>query len=161
METWFREQYSIGNVYLMWHYFHFRHPHSNGPGPSDVNYFNWLVVVVQVLGVTSIIVTAIWMGHYRGGFAWQSDPKHEFNYHPLFMVTGMVFLYADGMLDVIYKTLWNTTYWTAVLWTFRDFQKSWLLPNLPITDILYGDEKQLKKFCTFHYLAQEKKNDNL
>ncbi|XP_012942274.1 cytochrome b561 [Aplysia californica] len=71
---------------------------SNQASSADMRYFNWLVLVVQVLGVVSVVITAVWMGHYQGGFAWQSDPAREFNYHPLFMIIGMVFLYADGIL---------------------------------------------------------------
>ncbi|KAI8774587.1 cytochrome b561, partial [Biomphalaria glabrata] len=71
---------------------------SNATTAADMKYFNMLVLIVQVFGVASVVITAVWMGHFRGGFAWQSDPSHEFNYHPLFMIIGMVFLYADAIL---------------------------------------------------------------
>lgn len=70
----------------------------NQASSTDMKYFNWLVLIVQVFGVVSVVITAVWMGHYRGGFAWQEDPAHQFNYHPLFMVIGMIFLYGDGIL---------------------------------------------------------------
>jgi len=70
----------------------------NVASSADMRYFNWLVLLTQLVGVASVVITAVWMGHFRGGFAWQSDPDHQFNYHPLFMVIGMVFLYADGIL---------------------------------------------------------------
>ncbi|KAL8586024.1 hypothetical protein ACOMHN_045410 [Nucella lapillus] len=65
---------------------------------TDLRFFNGLVVVAQVFGLLAVVLVAVWMGHFEGGFAWQSDPNHQFNLHPLFMVIGMVFLYADGIL---------------------------------------------------------------
>lgn len=59
--------------------------------------FAWLVGASQVLGLTSVVLTGVWMGHYRGGFAWDGSAQ-EFNLHPLCMVLGLVFLHGDGKL---------------------------------------------------------------
>lgn len=67
--------------------------------------FKPLTIVMEILGATLIILVAVWCNNYRGGFAWRSDPKLEFNWHPLLMVIGFVFLYANGML--IYRTQRN------------------------------------------------------
>ena len=33
----------------------------------------------------------------RGGFAWGAeDPGHAFNWHPLLMIIGMIYLYGNG-----------------------------------------------------------------
>ena len=59
--------------------------------------FTSLVLAAQVFGLLSVILVAVWMGHFAGGFSW-SDNSHQFNYHPLFMIIGMVFLYGEGNL---------------------------------------------------------------
>ena len=55
----------------------------------------WYVAGSQLLGVASVVITGVWMGHYRGGYAWDGS-RQEFNVHPLCMVLGMIFLYGDG-----------------------------------------------------------------
>lgn len=55
----------------------------------------------QLFGVAAMIMTGIWMSKYEGGFAWDGSDK-QFNYHPLFMVIGLVFLNAEGTLQYYY-----------------------------------------------------------
>lgn len=49
------------------------------------------------MGVASVVLTGVWMGHFRGGFAWDGSAQ-EFNLHPLCMVLGLVFLQGDAIL---------------------------------------------------------------
>ena len=49
----------------------------------------------------AVVLVGIWTGHHLGGFAWQSDPKHEFNWHPLLMTLGMIYLYGNGKYDIV------------------------------------------------------------
>lgn len=58
--------------------------------------FKPLTILMEIIGAVVIILVAIWCGKYRGGFTWSSNPALEFNWHPLLMVIGFVFLYANG-----------------------------------------------------------------
>ncbi|XP_044188458.1 transmembrane ascorbate-dependent reductase CYB561 [Thunnus albacares] len=66
--------------------------------------FAWLVGGSQVLGLASVVLTGVWMGHYSGGFAWDGSAR-EFNLHPLCMVLGLVFLHGDAIL--VYRVFRN------------------------------------------------------
>jgi cytochrome b-561 len=50
----------------------------------------------QVAGFMAVVLMGTWTGHFLGGFSWQSDPQHQFNWHPLLMTIGLIFLYGNG-----------------------------------------------------------------
>jgi len=50
-----------------------------------------------VLALVVLIIVGVWMGEFQGGFAWHDDVSKEFNYHPLFMTLGFVYLQGNGM----------------------------------------------------------------
>lgn len=66
----------------------------SGQDPRDLAIFTILVVVTQVIGLVMMILVGTWMGSYHNGYGW--DIKTVFNYHPLFMTMGLIFLYGDG-----------------------------------------------------------------
>jgi cytochrome b-561 len=51
--------------------------------------------VTEGVGAVIVILVTVWAGHYRKGFTWRSDPEKEFNWHPVLMTFGMIFLYAN------------------------------------------------------------------
>ncbi|XP_042302125.1 transmembrane ascorbate-dependent reductase CYB561 isoform X2 [Sceloporus undulatus] len=62
--------------------------------PTGLSY---AVAASQILGLAVVTMMGAWMGHFRGGLAWDS-PQLQFNVHPLCMTLGMVFLQADALL---------------------------------------------------------------
>ncbi|MCL4144217.1 UNVERIFIED_CONTAM: hypothetical protein GTU68_022927 [Idotea baltica] len=64
----------------------------------NIRFFTKVFTVTQIIGILTIVLLVVWLNLFRGGFAWHSNPKLEFNWHPLFMVLGLVFLYANGAL---------------------------------------------------------------
>ena len=63
---------------------------------QDTSGFTLLFGVAQASGFVAVVLTGVWMGHFRGGFAWTSNPAVQFNWHPLLMVLSMVYLYGNG-----------------------------------------------------------------
>ncbi|CAH8511418.1 unnamed protein product [Heterobilharzia americana] len=67
------------------------------PSSSNSKSFIFLIILSQIFGLLAVVLTAVWLGKYWGGFSW-TNASTVFNYHPLFMVLGLVFLYGDAIL---------------------------------------------------------------
>jgi cytochrome b-561 len=65
------------------------------PPQQNLEGFTTTFGVAQAIGILTIILVIVWADHYRGGFAWRSDVDLEFNWHPVLMTSGMIFLYAN------------------------------------------------------------------
>ncbi|XP_055910959.1 plasma membrane ascorbate-dependent reductase CYBRD1 isoform X2 [Eupeodes corollae] len=68
--------------------------------------FKVLYLITQLSGITLIVLMASWIAIHLGGFAGTSNPAIEFNWHPLLMTIGLVFLYGNAIL--IYRGLRHT-----------------------------------------------------
>jgi len=62
--------------------------------PALIN-FKVLYVLTQLCGLTMIVLVATWIGQHFGGLAGTSNPGVEFNWHPLFMTIGFIYLYGN------------------------------------------------------------------
>lgn len=62
---------------------------------QKVKNYNVLYIVDTVLGAGAVLLIFIWILHFRSGFAWQSKPHLEFNWHPFLMVLGLIFIFAQ------------------------------------------------------------------
>ncbi|EEB17488.1 Cytochrome b561, putative [Pediculus humanus corporis] len=76
--------------------------HSIGNSPKKQSQYenddwgcgNWceymmVITLASVLLVGSITLVLFWALYYRGGFAWQENPKKQFNLHPVLMMMMM------------------------------------------------------------------------
>ncbi len=75
--------------------------------------FTVAVIASQVVGFLMIILGGSWMGSYHGGYGW--DIATVFNYHPLFMTMGMIFLYGDGKLFLACLKTWAKKLPTSII----------------------------------------------
>lgn len=57
--------------------------------------FLGLLVSALLVGFLSVLFTLIWVLHYREGLGWDGSAL-EFNWHPVLVVTGLVFIQGIG-----------------------------------------------------------------
>ena len=67
--------------------------------------FKVLYLVTQLVGATLVVLMISWIKIHLGGFGGSTDPKLEFNWHPLLMTFGMIFLYGNCKFLKIIKIL--------------------------------------------------------
>ncbi|TDG47175.1 hypothetical protein AWZ03_006440 [Drosophila navojoa] len=65
--------------------------------PMLIN-FKVLYVLTQLCGLTMIVLVGTWIGQHFGGLGGTDNPKQEFNWHPLFMTIGFIYLYGNSIL---------------------------------------------------------------
>ncbi|XP_062957520.1 plasma membrane ascorbate-dependent reductase CYBRD1 isoform X1 [Cynocephalus volans] len=66
--------------------------------------FLGLLVSALLVGFLSVIFTLIWILHYREGLGWDGGAL-EFNWHPVLVVTGFVFI--QGIAIIVYRLPWT------------------------------------------------------
>ncbi|KAK9880647.1 hypothetical protein WA026_011886 [Henosepilachna vigintioctopunctata] len=66
--------------------------------------YKTLYTITTALGLGLIVLIVIWFDFYGGGYS-LTDSSLEFNWHPVLMITSMLFLYSQSIL--IYRTARN------------------------------------------------------
>ncbi|XP_045336135.1 plasma membrane ascorbate-dependent reductase CYBRD1 [Leopardus geoffroyi] len=66
--------------------------------------FLGLLVSALLVGFLSVLFTLIWVLHYREGLGWDGTAL-EFNWHPVLVVTGFVFI--QGIAIIVYRLPWT------------------------------------------------------
>ena len=69
---------------------------SSTAGPANWCVFGWLLGLAQLLLHGALGLVLFWVIYYREGFGWRDQPKQEFNYHPVLMIGGFVYLVGNG-----------------------------------------------------------------
>lgn len=67
--------------------------------PTLIN-FQKLFVLTQLCGLVMILLMVIWIYQHLGGLSLNQDqhPNQHFNWHPLFMTIGFIYLYGDSIM---------------------------------------------------------------
>merc|ERR1711997_96086 len=59
---------------------------------------------VALIGLTMVITTIAWVGHFKGGVSFSRRERGiDFNWHPILMTISLLFLYGNGAL--IYRVI--------------------------------------------------------
>lgn len=56
--------------------------------------FRIFYMITQMVGITIIILMGSWISFHLKGFGW-STPEIEFNWHPMLMTIGMIYLFGN------------------------------------------------------------------
>ncbi|XP_067645029.1 plasma membrane ascorbate-dependent reductase CYBRD1 isoform X2 [Eurosta solidaginis] len=60
--------------------------------------FKVLYLIAQLCGITMIILVISLVSIHFGGVGWTANPRLEFNWHPICMTIGLIFLYGNSIL---------------------------------------------------------------
>ncbi|XP_064019152.1 plasma membrane ascorbate-dependent reductase CYBRD1 isoform X2 [Pogoniulus pusillus] len=69
-------------------------------------YVQFLALLVSALlvGFISVVFSLVWVFQYRGGLSWDGSAQ-EFNWHPILIITGFVFI--QGIAIIVYRLPWT------------------------------------------------------
>lgn len=62
---------------------------------EDYGRFLALLASALLVGFASVVISLVWVFQYRGGLSWDGSSR-EFNWHPILIVMGFVFIQGIG-----------------------------------------------------------------
>ncbi|XP_065493524.1 plasma membrane ascorbate-dependent reductase CYBRD1 [Caloenas nicobarica] len=71
---------------------------------EDYGRFLALLVSALLVGFVAVILSLVWVFHYREGLSWDGGAG-EFNWHPVLIITGFVFI--QGIAIIVYRLPWT------------------------------------------------------
>ncbi|XP_040056937.2 plasma membrane ascorbate-dependent reductase CYBRD1 [Gasterosteus aculeatus] len=93
-------------------------------------------------GVASIVFVAVWVSHYGEGVAWDGGMA-EFNWHPVLVVSGYIFL--QGLAIVVYRIPWT--------WKFSKLTMKFIHAGLHLLAFIFAVIAMVAVF-DFHNAAE-------
>ena len=80
------------------------------------------LLVFEAVAILPIFLVLYWAQNYAGGFSWTTGNKLKFNYHPVFMIIGFIFIMGHGELfnSIVYL---NIIYIQSVKHLFNLFKR--------------------------------------
>ncbi|XP_074551266.1 plasma membrane ascorbate-dependent reductase CYBRD1 [Halichoeres trimaculatus] len=71
---------------------------------EDFRHFLVALSAAAAAGLVTIVFVLKWVLHFREGLAWDGGPA-EFNWHPLLMLSGFIFL--NGVAIIVFRLPWT------------------------------------------------------
>ncbi|NXM56331.1 CYBR1 reductase, partial [Illadopsis cleaveri] len=71
---------------------------------EDYGRFLALLASALLVGFVSVVLSFVWVFQYRGGLSWDGSSR-EFNWHPILIVMGFVFI--QGIAIIVYRLPWT------------------------------------------------------
>lgn len=92
-------------------------------GQKIVN-FRIFYLIAQMLGITIIILMFSWISIYLGGFGW-STAAIEFNWHPMLMTIGMIYLFGNCKNSLRLAHYYQPIRYNEILLIFSNYFVPW------------------------------------
>lgn len=104
--------------------------------------FLFVLCAAALVGSASIVFALVWVLYYREGLSWDGGPA-EFNWHPVLMVAGLIFL--QGTAIIIFRLPWT--------WRCNKLVMKWIHASLHLFALVLAVVATLAAF-DFHNTAK-------